>query len=776
MFFDVLSVLCGLKSFTTKDTEDTKGRSRLGNARISSNQGDRRIATTIAGIDLIINAEHHDSFAVLGMHQLDGAREKGIVVRAFIPDAAQLWVIDARKPELQYAMDKIRKEGFFELVFSDRKERFPYRLRAANSFGDTWVFHDPYSFPPVLSDFDLHLMAEGTHYANYEKLGAHIREIEGVRGVHFAVWAPNANRVSVVGDFNHWDGRRHPMRVRGSSGIWEVFIPDVYEDTLYKFEIKSQDRNLLLKTDPYGFYFERRPKTAAIVYDINKYQWNDESWMEERAQRNSLDAPISVYEVHLGSWMRVPEEGNRYLTYRELAHKLVDYVKELGYTHIELLPVTEHPFDGSWGYQTIGYYAPTSRFGKPDDFMYFVDYCHGSGIGVILDWVPAHFPKDTHGLTYFDGTHLYEHADPRKGEHQDWGTLIFNYGRNEVQNFLLGNALFWIEKYHIDGLRVDAVASMLYLDYSRQPGGWIPNIYGGNENLEAIEFIKRFNVLIHGQHPGVITAAEESTAWPMVSRPTYAGGLGFSFKWNMGWMNDTLLYVSKDPIHRKYHHGTLTFSLIYAFNENFILPLSHDEVVHGKRSLLDKLPGDFWQRFANLRLLYGYMYGHPGKKVLFMGSEFGQWSEWRHDASLDWHLLQHEPHLRLQGLIKDLNRLYKSEPALYEVDFEHAGFEWIDLHDWEGSTLSFIRKAKDPDDYLIFALNFTPVPRIGYRLGVPEGMFYREVFNTDSAEYGGSNMGNYGGVKAQPVEWSGRPYSVELTLPPLAVVVLKPRR
>ena len=734
------------------------------------------ITTISSEIDRIVHGEHHDPFAVLGMHEGEAAGGKRVVVRAFIPDAVQVWVIDAHHPDREYRMEQVRAEGFFELALTERAACFPYRLKAANAFGDTWQFHDPYSFPPVLSDFDLHLIGEGTHYRNYEKLGAHLQVIEGVRGVNFAVWAPNAQRVSVVGDFNHWDGRRHPMRVRGS-GVWEIFLPDLGEETLYKFEIKSRHRDLLLlKTDPYGFYFERRPKTAAIVYDINKYRWQDAQWMAERPQKNALDAPIAVYEVHLGSWMRVPEEGNRYLTYRELAHRLVDYVKQMGYTHIELLPVTEHPYDGSWGYQTIGYYAPTSRFGEPEDFMYFVDYCHQHGVGVFLDWVPAHFPKDAHGLAYFDGSHLYEHADPRKGEHQDWGTLIFNYGRNEVQNYLLGNALFWLDKYHLDGLRVDAVASMLYLDYSRQPGQWVPNQYGGRENLEAIDFIKRFNELVHGQHPGAVTAAEESTAWPMVSRPTYVGGLGFTFKWNMGWMNDTLAYLSKEPIHRKYHHGSLTFSLIYAFNENFLLPLSHDEVVHGKRALLDKMPGDFWQRFANLRLLYTYMYGHPGKKLLFMGGEFGQWSEWRHDVSLEWHLLQYEPHQRLQRLIQDLNRLYASEPALYEVDFEYTGFEWLDLHNWEESVIAFLRKGRRPDDYLIFALNFTPVPRVGYRLGVPEGIFYRELLNSDSAEYGGSNLGNAGGVMAEPIAWSGRPYSIKLTLPPLAGVVLKPRR
>ncbi|MEK6320680.1 MAG: 1,4-alpha-glucan branching protein GlgB [Acidobacteriota bacterium] len=734
-------------------------------------------AAAASDTDLIIRGDHPDPFAFLGIHETEADGARAIVVRAFIPGAEQLWVIEANDPSKQHPMHRLHEEGFFELSFKDWRQRFPYRLKAANRFGDTWEFHDPYSFAQLLSDYDLHLMAEGTHYRNYEKLGSHVRVIDGVRGVHFAVWAPNAKRVSVIGDFNQWDGRRHPMRLHPGVGIWEIFIPGLREETLYKFEIKWRRFGFITrKTDPYAFYFERRPNTAAIVYDINKYHWRDNQWMNERATKNARDAAISIYEAHLGSWMRAPEEGSRYLTYRELAHKLVEYVKEMGYTHIELLPVTEHPYDGSWGYQTVGYYAPTSRHGQPDEFMYFVDYCHRNGVGVILDWVPAHFPKDGHGLAFFDGTHLYEHADPRKGEHQDWGTLIFNYQRNEVRNYLLGNALFWLEKYHIDGLRVDAVASMLYLDYSRKEGQWVPNIHGGRENLEAVAFVKKFNELVHQHHPGAITFAEESTSWPLVSRPTYDGGLGFDFKWNMGWMNDTLKYIEMDPIERKYHHGKLTFSLMYAFSENFVLPISHDEVVHGKGALLEKMPGDVWKKFANLRALYGYMYGHPGKKVLFMGCEFGQWVEWNHQRSLDWHLLGYDSHRQLQNYVKDLNHLYSSEPSLHEVDFEHAGFQWIDFQDANGSTIAFMRKAKNENDYLIFVLNFTPVPRPGYRIGVPEEGFYKEVLNSDSAMYGGSNMGNMGGVWARGEEWAGWPCSLEVTLPPLAVLVLKPQR
>lgn len=728
--------------------------------------------TFLEDIERIIRAEHHDPFVVLGMHSVHYADVSGMAVRAFLPEAAEARVIDLERGEGR-AMVRLREEGFFEAFFPGR-ERFPYRLEITDGRSATRQFDDPYSFPPVLSELDLYLIGEGTHYKNYEKLGAHVREVNGVRGVHFAVWAPNAKRVSVIGDFNRWDGRRHPMRVRGSSGVWEIFIPGLGEGELYKFEIKSRlNDHIAVKADPYAFHFEVRPKSASIVYDITRYQWHDERWMAERAARNSLDAPMAIYEVHLGSWRHVPEEGHRFLTYRELAHLLVDYVVEMGFTHIELLPIMEHPLDESWGYQTIGYFAPTSRHGTPEDFMYFVDCCHRNGIGVILDWTPAHFPRDAHGLAYFDGTHLYEHADPRKREHPDWGTLVFNYGRNEVRNFLHGNALYWLEKYHLDGLRVDAVASMLYLDYSRKPGEWIPNIYGGNENLEAIDFLKRFNELAHGYHPGILTVAEESTAWPGVSRPTYLGGLGFSLKWNMGWMNDTLRYMAKDPIFRKYHHNDLTFSLLYAFTENFVLPLSHDEVVHGKRSLLDKMPGDMWQKFANLRLLLGFMYGHPGKKLLFMGGEFGQWWEWNSNASLDWHLLEFEPHRKLQAFVKDLNRLYRSEPALYQVDFDWNGFEWIDFHDWEKSIIAFVRKAKDPSDFLLFVCNFTPVPRQGYRIGVPEPGFYREILNSDSTYYWGSDVGNGGGVLAEPTPWQGRPYSISLTLPPLSVLVFK---
>jgi 1,4-alpha-glucan branching enzyme len=588
------------------------------------------------------------------------------------------------------------------------------------------------------------------------------------------VWAPNARRVSVVGDFNRWDGRRHPMRILGSSGIWELFIPGLEGGMLYKYEIQGYFDRIYEKADPYGFAAELRPKTASIVWNVTKFQWNDAGWMEHRSKSNYLEQPMSIYEVHLGSWMRVPEEDERFLTYRELAPKLVDYAKKMGYTHLELLPVVEHPLDASWGYQVIGYFAPTSRYGTPDDFQYFVDHCHQNGIGIIMDWVPAHFPRDAHGLALFDGTALYEHADPRKGEQRDWGTLVFNFGRNEVRNFLVASGLFWLDKYHIDGLRVDAVASMLYLDYSRGPGEWVPNIYGGNENLEAIDFIKGFNELAHQLYPGAVTIAEESTAFGGVSKPTYVGGLGFTFKWNMGWMHDTLEYIRKDPIYRKYHHNNLTFGLIYAFSENFVLVISHDEVVHGKGSLIGKMPGDHWQQFANLRAYLGFMFTHPGKKLLFMGGDIGQWREWSEERSLDWHLLQWEPHQKLQRYVADLNRLYQSEPALYTTDHVAEGFEWIDFHDWEHSIIAYVRKAKDPADHLVVVCNFTPVPHEGYRLGVPAQRFYAEILNSDSDVYWGSNMGNRGGFESEPTPWQGQPYSLELTLPPLAVCVFKP--
>jgi 1,4-alpha-glucan branching enzyme len=635
----------------------------------------------------------------------------------------------------------------------------------------------PLESKTILTDFDLHLFAEGSHLKQYEKLGAHVVEVDGVQGVHFAVWAPNAKRVSVIGDFNNWDAKIHPMHNLSSSGIWGLFIPEIGGGQTYKYEVRSLfAKHVAQKSDPFGFYFEVRPKSASIVYDIRGYDWNDSSWMGARSRTDWLGSPLSIYEVHLGSWRRVVEENNRWFSYRELTDALVPYVKEMGYTHVELLPINEHPLDASWGYQTIGYFAPTSRHGEPKDFMYFIDRCHQAGIGVILDWVPAHFPADGHGLGYFDGTCLYEHADPRKGFHPDWGTKIFNYGRNEVRGFLLSNVLFWLENYHIDGLRVDAVASMLYLDYSRKEGEWIPNMFGGRENLEAIDFLKKFNEVSHQYHPGILTIAEESTAWPRVSKPTYLSGLGFSMKWNMGWMNDTLEYFSKEAIHRKYHHGNLTFSLLYAFSENFVLPLSHDEVVHGKGSLLNRMPGDMWQKFANLRLLFGFMFGHPGKKLLFMGCDFGQWDEWNVDKSLDWHLLEHEPHQGLQRFVKDLNRLYKSERSLSEVDFDYTGFEWIDFHDVEGSVIAFLRKAKDPRDFLVFVCNFTPVPRQKYRLGMPEPGFYREILNSDSAFYWGSDMGNAGGVIAEAIPFQLRPYSITITLPPLSVSIFKPEK
>jgi 1,4-alpha-glucan branching enzyme len=627
----------------------------------------------------------------------------------------------------------------------------------------------------VLTDFDVHLWGEGSHYRTYEKLGAHLAARDGVAGTQFAVWAPNARRVSVIGDFNGWHAGSNPMEPVGVSGIWQAFVPGVGVGALYKYAIASQYHNYKVeKADPYGFATELRPQTASKVWDLSRYEWGDGEWMARRGRANALDAPLAIYEVHLGSWMRVPEEGNRWLTYRELAPRLAGYLRHMGYTHVEFLPVSEHPFDGSWGYQTVGYFAPTSRFGTPQDFMFLIDVLHRHGIGVLLDWVPAHFPRDEHGLAYFDGTHLYEHADPRKREHRDWGTFIFNYGRNEVSSFLISNALFWLDKYHIDGLRVDAVASMLYLDYSRQPGDWLPNRYGGRENLEAIAFLRRFNEQVYGAYPDTITVAEESTAWPMVSRPTYLGGLGFGLKWDMGWMHDTLRYMSLDPVHRKYHHHQLTFRMLYAFSENYLLPLSHDEVVHGKGSLLGKMPGDDWQKLANLRLLFGYMYAQPGKKLLFMGDEFAQGREWDHDQSLDWHLPEFHPtHAALQRWVRDLNTFYRGEPALHQLDCEPAGFEWVDANDWEQSVLTFLRKGRSPEDVLLIALNFTPVPRHDYRVGVPQAGRWQELLNSDAPFYGGSGQGNFGGVDAAPIGWHGRDYLLNLTLPPLGMVVFK---
>ena len=735
----------------------------------------KKATASVDEIEQIVRGEHSDPFHILGAHPTEVTGKPAIAIRAFLPHTDRAWVVPLDGREGVVPLVRVHRAGFFEAVFPGETILFPYRLRV--DYGGQLEFEDPYRFPPVLTEFDLHLLAEGKHYNTYEKLGAHATEVEGVGGVAFGVWAPNALRVSVVGNFNNWDGRRHPMRSRGSTGVWELFIPGLREGEIYKYEVKGRYNNYLgLKTDPYGFYCEMRPKTASVVYDINRYTWHDKEWTERLQARQGLGSPLAIYEVHLGSWRRVPEEDNRPLTYRELADQLVDYVEKMGFTHIQLLPVMEHPLDQSWGYQTTGYFAPTSRFGPPEDFMYFVDRCHRQGIGVILDWVPAHFPSDAHGLSYFDGTHLYEHEDPRLREHPDWGTRIFNYGRTEVRDFLWTSALFWLEKYHADGLRVDAVASMLYLDYSRKAGEWIPNRYGGNENLDAIDFLKRFNELSNEREPGVLTIAEESTAWPMVSRPTYVGGLGFTLKWNMGWMHDTLSYFSEDPVYRKYHHNNLTFSLLYAFNENFVLVLSHDEVVHGKRALLAKMPGDYWQQFANLRALYGYLYGHPGKKMIFMGSEFGQWNEWNADRSLDWNLLSFDSHRNLRQMVMDLNRIYRSNPALYEVDFEYTGFDWIDFRDADSSVIAFIRRARDPDDHIIVVCNFTPVARQGYRVGVPEGCFYQEILNTDDTKYGGSGVTNAPGLQAIPMPWQTQPCHVQLTLPPLGVVYLKPQR
>jgi 1,4-alpha-glucan branching enzyme len=736
-------------------------------------------------IELLVRGEHSDPFAVLGPHWMEQDGKSLLAIRVFRPNAAEVTVLWGKKAEPRHAI-RIHPEGLFEAripasgVAKPQNEAVPpgvYRLQIRFSDGNVLQTYDPYVFPPVLTEYDLYLSGEGTHYQKYEKLGAHMREVAGVRGVHFGVWAPNARRVSVVGNFNFWDGRVHPMRHRGSSGIWELFIPALDEGELYKFEILSRvGDQLSLKTDPYGFAGEMRPNNASVVRTIDGYKWKDTAWMESRPLRDWLHSPMTIYELHAGSWRRKPEEENRWLTYRELAEELLPYVKRMGFTHIELLPIMEHPLDASWGYQTVGYFAVTSRFGSPADFMYFVDRCHQQEIGVILDWTPAHFPRDAHGLGLFDGTHLYEHADPRRGAHPDWGTLVFNYGRNEVKNFLVSNALFWLDKYHLDGLRVDAVASMLYLDYSRKPGEWIPNTFGGRENLEAIAFLKHLNEVLHSRHPGALMIAEESTSWPAVSRPTYVGGLGFDLKWNMGWMNDTLRYFALDPLFRQHHHNELTFSMIYAFQENFVLPLSHDEVVHGKRTLLEKMPGDDWQKFANLRLLFGYMYAHPGKKLLFMGSELAERNEFWEEGSVDWSLEESPPHRGVQRLLVDLNRLHATERPFFEVDFEWAGFEWIDANDAAASILSFIRRARNPEDFVVVVCNFTPVLRLDYRIGVPAAGYYREILNTDSAYYEGSDAGNAGGVRAEPIPWNGRPWSLKLKVPPLAAVYFKPQR
>lgn len=712
-------------------------------------------------LDRIANASHHDPFSLLGNQT--GKQDKFLLL--YSPNTQQLEISEMKIPAC-----RIGKSDFFAV--SEQLEQLGehYLLTRTNTSKQISRYYDPYSFKPQLQDFDLNLFSAGKHLHAYRILGAHHKVIDDIEGVLFATWAPNAERVSVIGDFNQWDGRINPMRSRGSSGIWELFIPGLDKGTLYKYEIKNRNSGeIVSKSDPYAQQLEVRPRTASVTHTPDSFEWHDASWIQAREQSDWLHQPLSIYECHLGSWQR--DEDGHFLNYRELAHRLVDYVKETGFTHIELLPITEHPLDASWGYQTTGYFAPTSRFGNADDFHYFVDYCHQHGIGIILDWVPAHFPKDEHGLARYDGSPLYEHEDPRRGEHRDWGTLIYNYGRNEVRNFLTSSAVFWLEEYHLDGLRVDAVASMLYLDYSREEGDWIPNIHGGNENIEAIEFMRELNTVTHANFPGTMIMAEESTAWPQVTRPVNIGGLGFSMKWNMGWMHDTLNYFSKDPVHRHFHHDQLTFGLLYLFSENFILPFSHDEVVHGKSSMIYKMPGDEWQRFANLRLLYTYMFTYPGKKLLFMGCEFAQGDEWNHDKALDWYVLQYPGHAGIKQLVSDLNGLYIQQDALHKYDFDSHGFEWIDCHDTDQSVLSYMRKSDH--ESIIVVLNFTPVIRDNYRIGVPEAGRYEIIFNSDSSFYSGSNAGSHSSLDTDATEWMNQPASLNLTLPPLAGIIIK---
>ncbi|HEY8381041.1 MAG TPA: 1,4-alpha-glucan branching protein GlgB [Microvirga sp.] len=719
-------------------------------------------------IDAIVEARHADPFAVLGPHEVAPGRWE---IRAMLPHAAGAELLGFDGVTVLAPMERRHEAGFF--VGTIKADQRPgYRLRIDGPSGSE-VRIDPYSYGPILSNEELSHTRDVGSDAHYRVLGAHPRQVGEVQGFLFCVWAPTAQRVSVIGDFNRWDGRAHPMRLRHHAGVWELFIPEIAPGTRYKFELKGPGGHLLPhRADPLAFASERPPATASVLHDDAPFRWRDQAWMEKRTGRDQRKIPMSIYECHLGSWARVPDEANRYLTYRELAERLIPYVKELGFTHIELLPITEYPFDGSWGYQPVSLFAPTSRFGTPEDFAAFVQAAHDAEIGIILDWVPGHFPNDSHGLGHFDGTHLYEHADPRQGYHQDWGTYIYNFGRQEVAAFLVANARFWLERYHLDGLRVDAVASMLYLDYSRNAGEWVPNRYGGNENIEAIDFMRRMNETVYANAPGAVTIAEESTAWPGVSHPTYTGGLGFGFKWNMGWMHDTLRFISKEPVHRRYHHHDLTFGLLYAFTENFVLPLSHDEVVHGKGSMLGKMPGDRWQRFANLRAYYGFMWGHPGKKLLFMGGEIAQEREWNHDTSLDWHLLDDPFHRGVHDLVRDLNRVYRAHPALHERDTEAAGFQWLVSDDAENSVIAWARRGEHEDEIVIVVSNFTPVPREGYRIGVPKAGYYREVLNTDAEGYGGSNVGNMGGVDAEATESHGQPYSLSLTLPPLGTVML----
>ncbi|HEX8432049.1 MAG TPA: 1,4-alpha-glucan branching protein GlgB [Longimicrobium sp.] len=730
-------------------------------------------ATLQEDIRQILAGEHPDPFRVLGMHRVSVAGKIRIVVRAFLPGAATVEVVPRGLEGVPATLRAVDPGGFFEAMLEPGVGPFPYTFAVTWEGGVEAEIGDPYSFGPTVSELDLHLIGEGTHHRLYDVLGAHpdVRD-GGVAGVRFAVWAPGARRVSVVGDWNLWDGRRHVMRRHAGVGVWELFIPGVEVGALYKYEIRAGDGGTLLKADPLAFAAELRPATASVVADLDGFEWTD---AEYKAARHPIvpHRPMTVYEVHLGSWRRVPEEDDRPLTYRETAHQLADYVAEMGFTHVELLPVAEYPYDPSWGYQVTGYYAPTSRYGTPADFKYLVNHLHSRNIGVILDWVPAHFPKDAHALRRFDGTALYEHADPRQGEQPDWGTMVFNFGRNEVRNFLLANALFWLDEYHIDGLRVDAVASMLYLDYSRAAGQWVPNRYGGRENLEAIEFLQQLNTVVRDRHPGALMIAEESTAWPGVTQLPHLGGLGFHLKWNMGWMNDFLRFIEEDPVYRKYHFNLITFSLMYAFSERFVLPFSHDEVVHLKGSLWGKMPGDPWRKAANLRLALGFMWSHPGKKLLFMGGEFGQEREWSEGRSLDWHLLDDPLHGGVHRFVRDLNALYRAEPAFWETDFAHEGFDWIDFRDVEQTVVAYLRRGMVTGGELVFACNFTPLPRPGYRLGVPRAGTYRELLNSDATQYGGSGVGNDGPLPSEPVSEHGRADSLCITLPPLSIVVLK---
>ena len=725
--------------------------------------------TKLYDIFHIVNGEHSDPHTVLGMHEMEEDGRKAVVVRAFLPDAAGITVIDYANKRKKYPMERLHADGFFEVTIADREEWFRYQLEYTDADGNTWRSYDPYSFSPTLSEFDRHLFGAGTHYEIYEKMGGRLMTHEGARGAAFSVWAPNAKAVSVIGDFNNWDARRSPMRRLGESGIWELFLPAAAEGDKYKFHVTQCDGRVVDKTDPYGVYAEVRPNNASVLYPLKRYKWKDRRWMTARRKYDFKTAPMNIYEVHLGSWKRA--EGDRFLTYTELAEQLISYVKEMGYTHIEMLPVEEHPFDGSWGYQVTGYYAPTSRYGSPDEFKQFVDACHQNGISVILDWVPAHFPKDDFALARFDGTALYEHQDPRLGEHIQWGTYIFNYGRKEVANFLLANALYWMDIFHIDGLRVDAVASLLRLDFCKEEGQWLPNVYGGSENLEAIEFLKHMNSVIAEREPGALMIAEDSTAWPGVTKKVEEGGLGFSLKWNMGWMNDFLSYIKLDPIYRKYHQNKLTFGMAYHYAENFVLVLSHDEVVHTKSSMIGKMPGDVWQSFANLRLSYGFMMGHPGKKLLFMGGEFAQYSEWSEARSLDWHLLQYADHQEMQAYVKELNHLYAEESAFWAEDFDPNGFQWIECDDAESSIVSFVRRSQEKE--LVFLCNFTPVVHRGFSLGVPQEGVYHERLNSDAARFGGSDVINAVPLQSR-AEPAGRcPFRVELDVPPLGMVILE---